>query len=68
MITAKEAREIFEMSEQMIDIHNKIIDAAENGRSYIRVVNPSVSVVEKLKELGYVVKFNTQPLDFTISW
>lgn len=53
MITAKEAREIFEASDALIDISNKIRSYAENGRSYITIINPTSYTLDKLKELGY---------------
>lgn len=56
MITAKEARERYDLIAVLNAIEFLIIDACDNGRGYITINSITKTTHDKLIELGYDVK------------
>jgi hypothetical protein len=68
MITAKEARERYDLIAALNAIEFLIIDACDNGRGYITINSITKTTHDKLIELGYDVKHDPYTHKIDIFW
>ena len=68
MITAKEARERYDLIATLNAIELLIIDACDNGRYYITINSITKTTHDKLIELGYDVKHDSYTEKIDIFW